>query len=144
MKDWWKIFSPNLDVVQKQSKGNDLLDYPLNIINNPHVDINSKLSCPRSSNLVKFKWFRDIYFTISLELSHLGLKVNLGNIGTINKTDRVILSSRLELTRNQSIKPHKREETNYLYNLKNLNYKFGSQMSKLYKNKNIKSKRKFD
>ena len=120
----------------------------MNIINNLHVGIN-KLSSLRSNNLAEFRWYKDIYFTIlglkrfSLELSPLGLKINLEDISTISKIERVIFFSRPELIRDQSIKSHKRKGKNYLYNLKNLGHKFGSQMSKLYK-KNIKSKRKFD
>ena len=110
-------------MVQKKSKGNNLLDYPLNIIDNLHVGINNKLSSLKSNNLSKFRWYREIYFAIlglknfSLELSPLGLKVNLGDIGTISKVDGVIFF-RHELTRDKFIRLRKRKRINDLYKLK--------------------------
>ena len=71
--------------IQKNSKGNNPLDYPLNTIDKLYVDINNQLSIPRSSNLVKFRWYRDTYSVILgsslslkgffLKISSLGLKV---------------------------------------------------------------------
>ena len=148
LEDWWKIFSTNLYVIPKKSKGHNPLDYPFNFINSIHKGINNELSSLRSSNLVEFRWYRDIYFAIlglkrfSLELSPLGLKVNLENINTINKIDRSILFSKFELE--QFIKLYKRKERNDLYNLKDFGYEFGSRIDKLYEKKYKRSKEKFD
>ena len=68
-----------MNTIQKNSKGDNPLDYSLNIIDKPYVDINNKLSNLRSNSLVKFRWYRDTYSVIlslkrfSLELFSLGL-----------------------------------------------------------------------
>ena len=131
-----------MNIVQKNSKGNNPLDYPLNTIDKLYTD--NKLSNFRSSNLDEFRWYRETYSAI-LE-SSLGLKrfysLNLNQflslgidlemvllllekdrtrieyIDIISKINRVIFFDKSELTKDPSIKSHKRKRKNYLYDFK--------------------------
>ena len=90
LKDWWKTPFTNIEIVnivQKNSKGVNPLNYPLNTVDKLYVDVNNKLSNLRSSYLDEFRWYRDTYSTILesslgikrffLKFSSLGLKINL-------------------------------------------------------------------
>ena len=104
LKDWWKIPSTNseiVNIVQKNSKGINPLDYPLNTVDKLYVDINNKLCSLRSSNLVEFRWYRDTYVVILafslglkgffLKLSSLDLEINLGITPLLLETNRTRL-----------------------------------------------------
>ena len=90
-----------MNIIQKNSKDNNPLDYPLNIIDNLYVGINNKLNSPRNSNFVEFRWYRDTYFAILqpslglkiffLKLLSLGLEINLGITTLLLKKDRTKL-----------------------------------------------------
>ena len=105
-----------MNAIQKNSKGNHPLDYPLNTTDKLYVDIKNKLSSLRSSCLTKFRWYRDTYSVI-LRLSSLGLEINLGKaslflgenkvrlryIGNISKSDKILLPDKFELNNNLKI-----------------------------------------
>ena len=151
MKSWWKTSSTNseiINIVQKNSKGNNPLDYLLNTVDKLYIDINNKLSNLRSSCLDEFRWYRDTYSAMLgsslglkgffLKLSSLGLEVNLGiaslflvkdkirlwYIDNISKSDRITPLDKSKLNnsskiRDQFRKLHSKEKINDLCNLKN-------------------------
>ena len=68
-----------MNIVQKNSKGHNLLDYFLNTVDKFYIDNNNKLSNFRSSNLIEFRWYRDTYSAIlgsSLGLKRFYLKLS--------------------------------------------------------------------
>ena len=147
-----------MNIVQKNSKGNNSLDYLLNTIYNLYVGINNQLSSLRSSNLIEFRWYRDTYSAILgffLKLSSLGLednlriaflflikdKIRLKYIDNISKLSKIFLLDKSKLNNNLRIEDQIKD---ILYNLENFCYQFGFQLDKLYIQKHKKSKRKFD
>ena len=80
-----------MNIVQRNSKGNNYLDYSLNIVNKSFDPLNSprRMSLAESSNfkirnLAKFRCYRDIYFIkLELKLLSLDLEINLEHIGKL-------------------------------------------------------------
>ena len=140
-----------MNIIQKNSKGNNSLDYLLNTVDKFYIDINNKLSNLRSNYLNEFRWYRDTYSAILeffldlnrffLKLSSLGLEINLGitlllleknrtrlgYIGNISKLDRIIFFDESKLNKKLKIGDQfrnisSREKINDLCNLKKFCY----------------------